>query len=449
MLSPFNLGIYADFSRVVNDQHHAKEMKLIVKSIKSRTVKKLEQNLRDIPSEDPDWRNKVMSLKSQIATERCKKHNNLSIIKYDKQQVNADNTHTLGLFRSVITNGSKILSFAPPKSIKYENFKEKIGKCKFQEYVEGTMVNMFYDNENEEWEIATRSNIGARCKFYQDITNTFRTMFLETMNNLKYEFSMFNTEYSYSWVLQHPDNRIVAPFVKSSLILTNIYDCNYGGKPGVIMEIPINPLNESQYWNPGDPDIHLFTPKSLEKLIDCTGMNINELMNIFEQNSIDYSIMGAVIYDEESGTRMKIRNPSYEHVRRLKGNSPKLQFQYYKLRQSGLVGEFLKFYPENKVQFSKFRQQVHDWTNSLYRNYIRCYIKKEAPLKEFKYEYRTHMFRLHRHYLDELKPSSKFVNKTETIEFVNNMPCEHLMCSINYPLRKPKVDHIKNIVSQN
>jgi len=447
MLSPFKLGNYAYLGRVVNDSQYANEKKLVVKTTKSKDIKKLEQELRDVPSEDPEWRNKVMSLKAQIVEERSK--NNLSIIKYDKKHLNDLNEFTLGLFRSVITDGTKILSIAPPKSVQVSAFKENadIVNYEFQEFVEGTMINMFYNSEKEEWEIATRSNIGARCKFYQDGPKTFRTMFLETMNELKYEFSMFNKKYSYSWVLQHMENRIVVPFAKSNLILTNIYDCNHT-EPGNIMEIHINPLNETQYWNPGDPDIKLTTPKSLEKVVDCVGKTIDELEELFAQNDINYSIMGAIIYDKHSGRRIKIRNPTYEHVRQLKGNSPKLQFQYYKLRQMGLVNEFLKYYPENSLMFLKFRNQVHTWTNSLYQNYINCYIKKAKPLKEFPFEYRTHMFRLHRHYLDDLKPSNKFVNRFEVIESVNKIPCEHLMGSINYPLRKPKLDNIKNVIAQ-
>ena len=38
--------------------------------------------------------------------------------------------------------------------------------CIAQEYVEGTMINLFYDNENCEWEIATRSSIGGKMAFF-------------------------------------------------------------------------------------------------------------------------------------------------------------------------------------------------------------------------------------------------------------------------------------------
>ena len=57
-----------------------------------------------------------------------------------------------------------------------------------------------------------------------------------------------------------------------------------------------------------------------------------------------YHIQGVVIKTDD-GARYKFRNPNYEHVRHLRGNQPKLQYQYLVLRQSGKVKEYLQYYP--------------------------------------------------------------------------------------------------------
>ena len=49
-----------------------------------------------------------------------KKHNGLYLIKYKKSSLN--NVNAIGLYRSVITDGENILSFAPPKSVNYDSF---------------------------------------------------------------------------------------------------------------------------------------------------------------------------------------------------------------------------------------------------------------------------------------------------------------------------------------
>ena len=117
---------------------------------------------------------------------KVKKKENLVIIKYDKSKINTANQQTLGLFRSVIVNQKgEILCFAPPKSIDFDIFSQSTlyEQCTLKEFVEGTMINLFWVPSEKEWEIATRSNIGARCKFNLNETKTFRTMFLETMNH--------------------------------------------------------------------------------------------------------------------------------------------------------------------------------------------------------------------------------------------------------------------------
>ena len=80
--------------------------------------------------------------------------------------------------------------------------------------------------------------------------------------------------------------------------------------------------------------------------------------------NLDYRITGTNIYNPSTGLRSKLRNPTYEYVRRLKGNSPKIQFQYYSFRQVGKVGEFLKYYKEYRTTFTQLRNDLHKWTDS-------------------------------------------------------------------------------------
>jgi hypothetical protein len=156
-----------------------------------------------------------------------------------------------------------------------------------------------------------------------------------------------------------------------------------------------------------------------------------------------YDILGVVLYNTRTGERSKIRNPVYEEVRVLRGNQPKLQYQYLSLRAHGKVGDFLKYYPENKKEFSQFREQLHSFTQTLYENYVSCYIKKQRPLKEFTDQYRTHMFKLHQTYMDELKPFGRFITNTVVIKYVNELHPSLLMYCLNFHMRKRVVDFIK------
>ena len=156
------------------------------------------------------------------------KKGNYILIKYNKTGLSASNVDTLGNFRSVIlnTDTGNIVCFAPPKSFYFELFQDKYiedmaeeKKITFEDYVEGTMVNAFYDGE---WQISTRSVIGGKGVFYKG-GKTFRQMFLECMEACSLEFDDLNSDYCYSFVIQHPDNRIVSKVRSPSLYLCAVY----------------------------------------------------------------------------------------------------------------------------------------------------------------------------------------------------------------------------------
>ena len=455
----YDISSFVDIKKLCKDKEYAKKLGVVVKSQKHPKVKKIEQELKDISNDDENWREKVMGLKAQLT--KAKLEPKLHLIKYKKNCLTAENKETLGLLRSVIVYNGEIISFAPPKSLDFDKYIERtdvnMPNNAVEEFVEGTMINMFFNKLTQDWEIASRSNIGARCCFYQDKKITFRTMFLEAMNKLGYEFKDFEKKYCYSWILQHPDNRIVVPFTQPNLVLCRIYEC----KNLTVKEMP-NPSPCAGNIRPpytlytrsteGEPNISVHTTSSyigflpeFSNILDFK--NINHLKDAIESGSYKYTLMGLVFRDPKTGIRTKVRNPTYEYVRKLKGNSPKLQYQYYTLRQMGAVRDFLKYYPEHKTTFEKFRKQIHEFTRNLHSNYIRCYVKKEKPLREFPFEYRTHMYNLHQNYINRLRNSGEIVKKHVVINYINNIPCDHLMSSINYPLKQQKVDEIKAVVN--
>ena len=305
-----------------------------------------------------------------------------------------------------------------------------------QEFVEGTMINVFWDNTiglTGCWEIATRNNVGATSAFYKGANSkTFRDMFLEaaTCNNLVLD-SLDKTK-CYSFVLQHPENRIVVPFKKPQLYLVAVYQIH----------------NEQDKITVDTFDVEDF--KEFFCLLNSTIMfpeiykyeKYSDLIDKYASMNTPYHIVGVVIFNKLTGERTKIRNPVYEQVRNLRGNQPKIQYQYLCLRKEGKVGDFLKFYPENKKEFSSFRDQIHLFTETLYSNYVSCYIKKEKPLKEFSEQYRTHMFNIHKMYLDDLREKKLFVTNSVVIKYVNEMHPSLLMYCLNFQMRKRNVDTI-------
>ena len=355
---------------------------------------------------------------------------NMFLIQYNKTMLYNDTYKTNGLFRSVITDGEKVYVFSPPKSLPFVNIKnEKYSDFVLEELVEGTMINLFWNEYANDWELATKGSIGAKYSFYQDNRKTFRTMFLEALNHQDIKLDTFDKKICYSFVLQHPENRIVVPFNSPRVVLVAMYHIN---------KTSVTVLDRDTCNIP-----NIIFPKTLSQYTDYTGSNWEDLQDYFNQMNLDYRILGVHIYNPKTGFRSKLRNPTYEYVRRLKGNSPKIQFQYYSLRQVGKVGEFLKYYSEFKPKFSEFRKDLHIWTDQLWKNYIKCYVNKEKPLLEFPKKFRVHMFNLHQIYLNDLRELGHYISRQIVIKYVNSLEPAKLMYSINYDLRQCRNDECK------
>jgi hypothetical protein len=379
---------------------------------------------------------KLNNVESKSSTNKAYK-----VIQYDKNLISSDIVNTYGLCRSVIANEeSKVVSFAPPKSVTADAFMKKYpvntDDLIAEEFIEGTMINVFWDSAiglTGAWEISTRNTVGAMSSFYKHSdAKTFRTMFLEAAKENNLILELLNPLYCYSFVLQHPLNRIVVPFKSKKLYLVSMYIINNVN----LNDIRVYRLNmhevRSLDWN--NANISFPQVYSWESYTD--------LIKKYASMNTPYTILGVVIVNVLTGERTKIRNPVYEEVRSLRGNHPKLQYQYISLRKEGKVRDFLKYYPENKKEFARFRDKIHLFTNTLFDNYISCYIKKENGLDYFPYQYKTHMFNLHKTYLNKLRAEKMCVTNVVVIKYVNNLHPSLLMYCLNYNRRKRNIDHI-------
>ena len=142
----------------------------------------------------------------------------------------------------------------------------------------------------------------------------------------------------------------------------------------------------------------------------------------------------------DTGERCKIHNPSYEQVNQMRTYHPKIQYQYFFLRKQCKMKEFLTNFPEYKDQFSKFREQLHAFTKTLFKNYILCFIRKKKSLQNVSKQYKHHLVKLHEKYRNELKANKCNVNNTIVIQYVNNLSPSQQMFSVNYHMRKRMID---------
>ena len=363
---------------------------------------------------------------------------NYKIIRYNKEYLLDELIKSSGLFRSVILNDeNKIIVFSPPKSLNSDAFisayEKDVLNCRAEQYVEGTMINVFHDHD--EWEIATRSNVGGKITFFRVDGNitTFRHMFLDACNYVNLDFDYLDKSLCYSFILQHPENRIVSPIVEKGIYLAKVYKIDKYNVTEIDKREQVRLIVENARKTEGRPLPLIKLP------LEYTFKTFDELKEKYASMNTPYEDVGVMVY-ASNGDRTKFRNPNYEEIRLLRGNQPKLEYHYLSLRKTGKMEQYLKYFPEYKKKFLEFREKLHRFTKTLHQNYVSCYVKKEMPLKDFPSQYRSMMYNLHQFYLNELRESSQYVSNAVVIQFVNNLHPSQQMFLLNYNMRKQVID---------
>ncbi len=313
--------------------------------------------------------------------------------------------------RSVILNADRrIVCFSPPmcepRSKSQDEF--NYSEVKFaEEFVEGTMVNLFYNpsNDVQGWEFATRNMVSPAEKKANESgvvdKKCFRRMFLEACAAAGLNFDDLSKEYSYSFVLQHPDNTIVAPVKSVALYIIAMYYID--GTTVYEMDRSVVKWSEfSRVYHPAR-----FLTDDLQKVL-----------RVWASNTSLYYYPG-VMFRGHEGQRYKFRNPNYESAKNARGTEEKSRFIYLHLKSLGALKKHFQRFPEDELAFFRHQTNFYNYTHNLHQKYLECYVLKKKPLKEYAMEYRKNMFQLHERYKTELKTAGKRVSMTFVIEFMS------------------------------
>jgi hypothetical protein len=327
----------------------------------------------------------------------CKPHENLELIHYNKKMLDTENMDKYKYIRSIIVDktDNKVVMISPFKSLPYEEFKQKYpDNITVEEFIEGTMINVFF--ANNKWQISTKTNIGGNTKFFSK--KLFKELFYEAVDESMIQLELLDKSISYSFVLQHPENRIVYKHPTTRLYLVEAYRFDQNN----IEFLNVRELLESPAFE--NSRVHSSWIYSFQNYDEL------EQINLYNKNC-----MGVIIRNTLNNDRTKLRCKDYEEIRLLRGNNPNLYYHFIELSRNNKVEQFLHHYSEYTPDFEKWKIMNEQFNTKLYKNYVRCYIKKEMKLGSFPNNYKTHMYILHEYYKNVLKPDKKYV----TIEVVN------------------------------
>lgn len=311
-----------------------------------------------------------------------------ALIHYDKATSDMTNPNT-GVFRSVVWNveTNSPVCIGPVRGLALTD-DTNMTDAVVEEFVDGVMINMFYDGST--WRLATRTQLNAKGNFYGK--RSFADLFWETFANagLKLDSGLFEPGQWYSWVLQHPEERIVvAPTY--GIAKLHLVDSSAEGLPSTLEKLRPKRYND------------LTTVADIKERVIQWGKRYGARWQ------------GLVVHSAD-GQRYKIRSEEYNTARHLRGNQAKLPFVWLERWSEGRrFGEYLKLFPEEKVDAEATVEAFKACTQELYDLYQKVYRRKELPLGQAPQKYRKLLWDCHQEKAGAYFPNCRdFMNKQDT-----------------------------------
>jgi hypothetical protein len=320
--------------------------------------------------------------------------------------------HFHGQFRSVVFSHpeNRLLSFSPPKSAVNERFMEETPflddeHVTVSEKVEGVMINLFYEKRNGRWTLATKTTVGGNRWVFEPKNDpayvgnrkpnpeksSFLAMFLDALQCSQHDLNdcaimnELDTQYSYSFVLQHPDNTITRRVERPRVYLVAVYDIDQQHNRAV--EIPSYVYeNWPIFLNVG---IIEFPTKITESSYDT-------IRKKYCAKHSSYVGPGIVVHNYAKGMRTVFENEAYGELRNAYKINTMLLYQYLSLHRIDKIADFMKYFHPYRKQMEEFRRTFDDFIKCLHQAYLDVHVLKIIRVADLNHSIAPHVKSLHK-----------------------------------------------------
>jgi hypothetical protein len=315
------------------------------------------------------------------------------------------------------------LSVAPPKAsislpVHTEQSIQEVfeavcrGSLSVEEYADGFIIQVHQTRGDPTLFIATRSKRDASGMFYS--SRSFRNLFLEVFGSSfqtladtpwgaeKEQEQMVGRWWSY--VVQHPEHRMVTPVSSPNLHLVQRGQVDVTGKIHLWEECSSLSLSLLLY------ESSKMTPEQ----------HLQEWIQQVNQNH-SWKFRGVVIKDR-TGERWRFRSEKYMAIQALRGREASGYERYARIFTQNLSGVYLQYYPEDMIPFSLCGVFMNDITHTLYRMYHAVFVRKSTTLAQIHRIYRSHVYAIHGVYLTVLRPAKKWVTVQDIRVYLMQQP---------------------------
>lgn len=374
------------------------------------------QVFKDLLDRYPTWDSLSAFLKSEEGGSMSIRDSSspYAVIRYTKGKTNFDTAGPHApWFRSVVWNkdSNRPVCIAPRKALK--GTPSPGTSLTLETFIDGTMINVFVSGG--EYHTVSRSQLDATGTFYSK--KTFNEMFMEALGRygvtkLEELFTQLPTEETpsicISFVLQHPEHRIVEKISRPSLHLVQYAAIHSDGSFNLNASFVASDIIDKMSLLP------------IDKKAFATEAELEEYM---QKESVmrGWTWQGLVLKGE-NGDRWRLRNGSYSIMRTLRGNESDPKMRFLRLRSEGNVSQYLKHYSEDSDLFWQYETALRTQTRAAYDAYTEVHKAHAKKLGDIPTPHRTAVYLLHSHYLSTLKARGEHIRLADTIQLVNSLP---------------------------
>lgn len=306
------------------------------------------------------------------------------LFKYNRN-IELTNIEEIMECRGLIVKDNKFICLPPKKNMDQNIFfsKYNLNDCKIEVFIDGTMVNIYWDNGKINY--STRSQINADEKNFGILKKTFQEMFLEVYKSYNFELDRcLPDDICLSCVLCHVENPIVKRHSNNKIYLVEAKKIS-GDK---YLNLDIHNCEEIREILFERPELFDF-------------QNLKEIENFLDTQNYDYK--GFIIKNKDEKT--KIENNKYLSIKNLRKLDIKdNRVLYYTLKQNNEIQKYLTLFPEYNDIFIQYKKDFEKLVDIIYLNYRKRWVFKENKvnsIKELEYETRPIIFELHKKYLND------------------------------------------------
>ena len=328
---------------------------------------------------------------------------NIFMVNYKKSESDLTNNivkECRGIIMEKETN--RVLCYTFDRKETPENITEFLennwDNLQLSESIDGSQIKLYYHNDM--WNIATTRCINAGEAFWYS-NKSFETLFREC-HDLNYD--NLNTDYCYSFVIRHSENRIVTDYDENSLVHVLTRDMT------------------TEKYDIVEHDIGVAKP------VEITYNSSLELMDMIKTTTRT-DIEGVFI--RHGNKHVKIKFDAYMNVKKLRNNTRDLFYEYIEIMMASKTVEYKKEFPEFEFDINYYESIVDDLIKKTHRLYMEVHVEKTRLIKAVDVSFHRHLYNLHGKYINERTK----INRQVVREFMFKLDAKQIMHLINIHYR--------------